>query len=103
MDLRVHNLPSNTVNAPTSKKVAENFTALDFSDRFSKVLNEAIDNLNAQQKEVHQLNEQFIRGELSDPHELMIASQKALLGLELTVQLRNKVVEAYQEVMRMQI
>jgi flagellar hook-basal body complex protein FliE len=33
----------------------------------------------------------------------MIASQKASLSLQLTVQVRNKVVEAYQEVMRMQL
>jgi flagellar hook-basal body complex protein FliE len=59
--------------------------------------------LNTQQATVDQLNQSFIKGELSDVHQLTIASEKATLGLELTVQVRNKIVEAYQEVMRTQL
>ena len=36
-------------------------------------------------------------------HELMIATTKAQLGVETLVQVRNKAVEAYQEIMRMQV
>lgn len=36
-------------------------------------------------------------------HELMVASTKATLSVEMLVQLRNRAVEAYQEVMRMQV
>ncbi|MGB3261796.1 flagellar hook-basal body complex protein FliE, partial [Paenisporosarcina sp.] len=49
------------------------------------------------------LTNQLVTGEVKDIHEVMIASQKASLSLQLTVQVRNKVVEAYQEVMRMQL
>jgi flagellar hook-basal body complex protein FliE len=38
-----------------------------------------------------------------DLHDVMIASEKAALGFQLALQLRNKVVEAYQEIMRMQV
>jgi flagellar hook-basal body complex protein FliE len=36
-------------------------------------------------------------------HDLMIASTKAQLGVDLLVQVRNKAVEAYQEIMRLQV
>ena len=42
-------------------------------------------------------------GELTDIHQFTTASAKASLGVELTVALRNRAVEAYQEIMRMQV
>lgn len=42
-------------------------------------------------------------GELGDIHQFTAAAAKASLGVELTVALRNRAVEAYQEIMRMQI
>ena len=47
--------------------------------------------------------EQFLSGENSDLHQVAIASQKAELTFEFFLQARNKVVQAYQEVMRMQL
>ena len=47
--------------------------------------------------------EQFLSGENSDLHQVAIASQKAELTFEFFMQARNKVVQAYQEVMRMQL
>ena len=42
-------------------------------------------------------------GNLEDVHRFTAAASKAQLGVELTVALRNKAVEAYQEIMRMQV
>lgn len=81
----------------------KNMSAAEVSDQFGKFLNDAMADLNAQQITVDNLNNGFVKGEISDVHQLMIASQKASLGLELTVQVRNKVIEAYQEIMRMQV
>jgi flagellar hook-basal body complex protein FliE len=78
-------------------------SASEVSDQFSTYLSGAIADLNKQQAAVDQLNTQFVKGEMSDVHKLMIASEKASLGLELTVQVRNKVIEAYQEIMRMPV
>lgn len=77
--------------------------ATDVAKGFGALLNDALAKLNEQQMQVDQLNEQFVKGELADVHQLMIASEKATLGVELTVQVRNKMIEAYQEIMRMQI
>jgi flagellar hook-basal body complex protein FliE len=46
---------------------------------------------------------QFLSGENQDLHEVAIASQKAEMSFDLFLQVRNKVVSAYQEVMRMQL
>jgi len=77
--------------------------AVDVTQSFSSLLNDSLAKLNAQQVEVDKLGEQFVMGELADTHQVMIAAEKASLGLELTVQVRNKVIEAYQDIMRMQL
>jgi len=72
-------------------------------DGFGELFKKALNEVNATQKESDKLTSQLVTGEVQDVHEVMIASQKASLSLQLTVQVRNKVVEAYQEIMRMQV
>jgi flagellar hook-basal body complex protein FliE len=94
--------PANLISSVQPKSVTE-IGASDLGKQFGAFLNDAVNNLNAQQKTVDQLNQSFVKGELSDVHQLTIASEKAAVGLELTVQVRNKVIEAYQEIMRTQL
>ena len=47
-------------------------------------------------------NEAAIGGDV-DLHDVMIAAEKASVAMQLTLQVRNKLVEAYQDVMRMQV
>lgn len=47
--------------------------------------------------------ERFLAGEGEDLHSVALATQRAELAFELFLQVRNKVVQAYQEVMRMQV
>lgn len=49
------------------------------------------------------LGQQVATGQLQNVHQFMAASSKASLAVELTVAIRNKAVEAYQEIMRMQV
>jgi flagellar hook-basal body complex protein FliE len=77
--------------------------ATELTKNFGSFLNDAVSQLNNQQSQVDELNEQFVKGQLSDVHQLMIASEKASLGISLTVQVRNKIIESYQEIMRMQV
>jgi len=71
--------------------------------QFSDFLNEAMAKLAADQQRVGELQEQFAAGQLPDVHNLLIEAEKAALNLELTVHIRNKVIEAYQEIMRIQV
>ena len=76
------------------------------SDRvdFSKVMQNAVGQVNELQQSSGDLKTAF---EMGDPNvnlaDVMIASQKASVAFEATLQVRNKMVEAYQEVMRMSI
>ncbi len=47
--------------------------------------------------------EGFLNGKTEELHSVVIASQKAQLEFELLLEVRNKVVQAYQEIMRMQV
>ncbi|WP_202078012.1 flagellar hook-basal body complex protein FliE [Caldalkalibacillus salinus] len=70
---------------------------------FQDVFREALNKVNERQLESDRLTQQLVTGEVDDIHSVMIASQKANLSLQLTVETRNKVVEAYKEIMRMQV
>lgn len=70
-----------------------------FADLFGQLLND----VNRLQLQANQLGEDFILGKHQDVAALVLATQKADLALDLTIQVRNKLVEAYQEVMRMQV
>lgn len=73
------------------------------ADNFKAFLTESLNKVNEAQKTADDLNNKLIKGEIEDVHQVMIAGQKASIALQLTTQVRNKVVEAYQEVMRMQV
>lgn len=70
---------------------------------FGEIFKDALKEVSKAQNKSDKLTNQLVTGEVQDVHEVMIASQKASLSLQMTMQVRNKVVEAYQEVMRMQV
>ncbi len=70
---------------------------------FGDVLEQALDTVNDMQSRADRLTEKLAAGEVNDIHQVMIAVEQVNLALQLTMQVRNKVIESYQEVMRMQI
>ncbi len=70
---------------------------------FQQLLGDAIDRTRQLQNNAEAKTTGLLTGEIEDLHEVMISMQKADLAFQLTMQVRNKVVEAYQEIMRMQI
>lgn len=70
---------------------------------FGEFLNSAIQQVSGLQKESEQLNEALAMGLTDNIHQVMIASEKASVALQFTMQVRNKVMDAYQEIMRMPI
>ena len=75
----------------------------DAQKSFSTFLKDALNKVNEQQVQADQLTEKLVKGENVDLHQVMIAAQKASISLQLALEVRNKVIEAYQEMMRMQI
>ena len=70
---------------------------------FLDTLKEKLSEVNDKQLEAENLTQKFIKGEEEDIHKVMLSTEEAKLSLELAVQIRNKLVEAYQEFNRMQI
>jgi flagellar hook-basal body complex protein FliE len=70
---------------------------------FGKALAGALDNLSASQAQASEQAQQLATGQAKDISGVVMAVEKASLELQLAVQLRNKGVEAYQELFRMQV
>lgn len=70
---------------------------------FSTYLKDSLQKVNEAQIKSDLLTEKMALGKDVDLHEVMVAAQKANITMQLTVEIRNKVIEAYQEVMRMQV
>ena len=70
---------------------------------FGDFLKTAIQSVNESQQASDIATEKLINGGDIELHDVMIASQKASITLNTTLEIRNKVVEAYQEIMRMQV
>jgi len=83
-----HNSSTETGNNPTS---------------FLSYLNNALQEVDDLQKEAANSANKLVLGGEDYLHNTMIAYEKANLALQLTIEIRNKIVEAYQEIMRMQM
>ena len=69
---------------------------------FSDTLHNSLNKVNDMQTEKAMMIESFASGENQNVHELMITMQKAGLAINLTSAVRNKVLEAYRELSRLQ-
>ncbi len=87
-----------------SRITSENTSQVTDSDKsFGQFLSEALDNVNKLQNDAKQASVNLAAGKVDDISQVVVATEKASIALQLTMQVRNKVVEAYQEVMRMQM
>lgn len=68
---------------------------------FGDMLQSALGNVSGLQDKAASMAQDFAAGKTSDVHGVMIAAEQATLALEMTTQVRNKVVEAYQQIMQM--
>lgn len=88
-------LQQNLSSVPTKKPTD--------SPSFGELLQRQLGQVNELQKESDQLTKQLLTGEVEHLHQVTVAAEQAGLALQLTVQIRNKLIEAYQEISRMQI
>jgi flagellar hook-basal body complex protein FliE len=68
---------------------------------FADMLTGAVDNLGALQGKADALGVQAATGTLTNPHDYLIAATEASLTTQMTVAVRNKALEAFNEIMRM--
>lgn len=102
IDNILQQLQSASAFASGTKKQSETdeIASVDFSEK----LKSAVDQVNNAQMTADKLSEQFVSGQSNvDLHEVMISLQKANVSFQSMIQVRNKLVTAYQEIMNMQV
>jgi len=98
-DMRINTIAGQLATPPTST----GSSAADAAKGFGNFLKGAVSEVNQLHQEGAQAVEALTAGRSQDVHNTMIALQKADVSFQLLMQIRNKVVSAYETVMRMQI
>ena len=70
---------------------------------FQSVFTDALNRVESFQQNAQQSVDRFLNGEGEEIHKVALATQQADLSFQMFLQVRNKVVSAYQEIMRMQV
>ncbi len=70
---------------------------------FGEYLNSALMKVSDLENQASKLKEDFALGKTDNIPEVLIAGEKASVALQFTMQVRNKILDAYSEIMRMQI
>jgi len=91
------------LHAPqTNAPATESTGAVDGpAGNFAGALKTALDGVNASQTKAADLSDAYQRGEVTDVAKVMLARQEAGVAFEATLQVRNRLLSAYQDIMRM--
>lgn len=72
-------------------------------DNFSQIFNNAINSLSQKENAANRAITGLAAGEDIELHQVMLAMEEADISFQLALKVRNKLVEAYQDIMRMQV
>jgi flagellar hook-basal body complex protein FliE len=70
---------------------------------FGEALSKGLESVSGMEHQADALTQSTATGGPTQIHELMVSTTKAQIGVEMLVQVRNRAVEAYQEIMRLQV
>ncbi len=87
----------------TNGRRAVNKMLKEANTSFGETLNQTMRDVNALQSEAGKAVQRMVSGEATDTREVMIAVEKAKTSFELLMEIRNKTIDAYREIMRMQV
>lgn len=88
---------------PSNSIQSEKITPKEAQSAFTTSLKNAIQQVNNAQIQSDMKKEQLAKGEVDNLHDVMITAQKASITLQTAVQVQGKVIDAYKEIMRMQV
>ncbi len=96
--------PENTALAQLAQQPAARPTTVEEpSEDFGHMLMDALKEVNHAQTESQRMQNDYMAGRQVEVHDVMIAMEKASTAMQLTLQVRNKLLEAYQEITRMSV
>lgn len=91
----IRSLYEHSVAAPTASPMRP--------EDFGRALQDSFNNLNRLQQERNQSIEDLVTGRNRDLHQTMILMEKSSVSTQLALQIRNKVIETYNEIMKMSV
>lgn len=97
----IKSITTNSINKNLGNIDGSGVTGSSETLDFGAFLNDAITKVNNLQNDADELKINFAAGKTDNIQDVMIAMQKADVAFQMTVQVRNKILEAYQEIMRM--
>jgi flagellar hook-basal body complex protein FliE len=104
MQLRAQILERNAALSKANTAIAQPATPAPAGPAtFADTLNTALQSVNQGQQEASRLSEAYERGETVDIAKVMLARQQASVGFEATLQVRNKILSAYKDIMSMPV
>ncbi len=89
--------------AQTNQRSQINRTLKETNASFGETLERVMADVNSLQNEAGKAVEKMVVGETVDLHEVMVAVEKAKTSFDLLMEIRNKALDAYREIMRMQV
>jgi flagellar hook-basal body complex protein FliE len=89
------------LHAPATPDAAAAGATSDPAGNFAGALKSALDGVSATQNKAEAMSDAYQRGEVTDVAKVMLARQEAGVAFEATLQVRNRLLNAYQEIMRM--
>ena len=87
------------MNDPDAKSVVSSNHGQTFSD----ILRDSVDKVNQYQNQADTAIKELVAGRSKNIHETMLTVERADTSLKLMMQVRNKILDAYREIMRMQV
>lgn len=97
---------NNAIDSAIASGKSKTTTAVEEAGTFDDIYNTAVGLINSTNDYIHDAQQaeiDFALGKISSTHELGVIQQKANLALSYTVAIRDKVLDAYKEIMQMQI
>lgn len=88
---------------PAYDKTTQSTSKAPAADAFNQMLDQSIGRVNQLQNEADSAINDLTTGNRSDIHQTMIAVEKASVAFDLMMQVRNKIITAYETVMRMSV
>ena len=100
--MQIEALPMTPVNMQAESHLGETKEVAGVKS-FGEYLQGELQNVNDLQHESDRMSAALAAGQVDDISQVIVAAEKADIALQLTLAVRNKAVEAYQEIMRMQV
>lgn len=96
-------VPSEKIFGNDNFNINNNDNKTSSKGSFQNVLKDSLDKLNEKQIQADEITNNFVAGNDVEVHEMLLSMEEAKMSMQLAIQVRNKVVEAVQELTRMQL